>query len=75
MSHHIFGSSDVFRATAARLGVPVLGELPLAGGVSTGGDQGIPYALVESEEEGGRRWKAVMSEVAESVWNSMQRGP
>jgi ATP-binding protein involved in chromosome partitioning len=53
------------------MGVAVLGELPLLAGVSAGGDRGVPYALMESDEAAGRKWKQVMDEVAETVWKSM----
>src|SRR3984957_16628695 len=71
-SHQLFGSPDAFRSTASRLGVEVLGELPLVTGVSEGGDRGIPYAL-HDEGPGGRQWKVTMSDVAAKVWNAMQR--
>lgn len=75
--HHLFGSPGQFRGTAARLGVDVLGELPLVPGVSSGGDQGVPYALVGDTEKqaqdgvGGADWKATMESVAGKVWSSL----
>jgi len=70
--HHLFGSPDSFRATASRLGVDVLGELPLVPGVSEGGDKGAPYALLSGGKagsaDGGDEWKEVMKGVAGRVW-------
>jgi ATP-binding protein involved in chromosome partitioning len=57
--------------------VTVLGELPLVQGVSSGGDQGIPYALVADEKTkaqdgaGGIEWKMTMDSVANKVWTSL----
>lgn len=71
--HHLFGSPEAFRSTAALLGVDVLGELPLVQGVSSGGDHGVPYALVVDETNkdgvGGLEWKKTMDSVAGKVWN------
>ncbi|EGN97157.1 hypothetical protein SERLA73DRAFT_183790 [Serpula lacrymans var. lacrymans S7.3] len=75
--HYLFGSPDSFRATAKRLEVDILGELPLVRGVSTGGDSGIPYSLVssrkaESEDaEGGEEWRRVMDDTAARVWGEL----
>jgi ATP-binding protein involved in chromosome partitioning len=67
-AHELFGSPDAFRATADRLGIPVLAELPLVAGVSSGGDKGIPFSLIRDEGEGGRRWKEAMDNAAAQVW-------
>jgi ATP-binding protein involved in chromosome partitioning len=54
-----------------------LGELPLVQGVSSGGDQGVPYALVVDEKTnlkdgaGGVEWKMTMESVASKVWSSL----
>jgi len=75
--HYLFGSPNLFRGTAAHLGVDVLGELPLVQGVSSGGDQGVPYALVAEEKRkvqdgaGGIEWRATMENVADKVWRSL----
>jgi len=75
--HHLFGSPDAFRGTAAHLGVDILGELPLLQGVSLSGDQGTPYALVVDEKTnaedgaGGMEWKKTMESVAGKVWSSL----
>lgn len=75
--HHLFGSPDAFRGIAARLGVDILGELPLVQGVSSGGDQGVPYALIvdkktnEVDGMGGVAWKTTMENVAGKVWISL----
>jgi len=42
---HIFGHGGV-RAEAEKIGVPFLGELPLALEVREGGDAGVPIAEV-----------------------------
>ncbi|KAF8266656.1 P-loop containing nucleoside triphosphate hydrolase protein [Lactarius quietus] len=69
--HRLFGPSD----SAMGLGVELLGELPLTPGVSTGGDAGLPYALLSmrSETDGvaGRQWCEAMTGVAERVWEAL----
>jgi len=76
--HYLYGPPEAFRATAARLGVDVLGELPLVPGVSQGGDAGLPYGLLPSTQYGdqdgvgGKQWLTEMRQVAEKVWLSMQ---
>ncbi|KAH0828609.1 P-loop containing nucleoside triphosphate hydrolase protein [Lanmaoa asiatica] len=75
--HQLFGSPDAFRSIASSLGVPILGELPLVKGVSTGGDRGVPYSLTASSQQtegdgsGGGVWKSVMEDIAGSVWDSI----
>jgi ATP-binding protein involved in chromosome partitioning len=75
--HHLFGSPDAFRETATHLGLSILGELPLVQGVSSGGDQGVPYALVMDDKTkmedgvGGVEWKGSMERVASKVWTSL----
>ncbi len=74
--HELFGSPASFRATAARFGVDVLGELPLVPGVSHGGDRGVPYTLSsaqEAGEAGGKQWKETMAGVANKVWQFLSR--
>ena len=43
--HYVYGPPHTFRATAARLGIPILAEIPVLPGMSTRGDAGIPYVL------------------------------
>ncbi|KAH9036623.1 P-loop containing nucleoside triphosphate hydrolase protein [Lactarius pseudohatsudake] len=75
--HRLFGSSDA----AKGLGVELLGELPLTPGVSTGGDAGLPYALLtsrsgsESDGLAGHQWHEAMTGVAERVWEALHPGP
>ncbi|KAH9829041.1 P-loop containing nucleoside triphosphate hydrolase protein [Rhodofomes roseus] len=73
--HHLYGPPDPFRATAARLGAPVLGELPVAPGVSTGGDAGVPYVLLPEQHRARdpAGWDRTMSAVAERVWAALSR--
>ncbi|KAJ6614868.1 P-loop containing nucleoside triphosphate hydrolase protein [Mycena sp. CBHHK59/15] len=77
-SHYLYGPPEAFRATAARLGVDVLAELPLVPGVSIGGDVGLPYALASSSQRvergglGGSLWLDQMVHVAEEVWLSIK---
>jgi ATP-binding protein involved in chromosome partitioning len=73
----LFGSPAAFRATADRLGIEILAELPLVPGVSAASDQGIPYALVMGDTRkedgvGGKLWNEAMAGVAENVWNSLR---
>lgn len=69
--HCLFGSPDA----AMGLGVELLGELPLTPGVSTGGDAGLPYALLSgrSETDGvaGTQWREAMTDIAERVWEAL----
>ncbi|KAJ7037372.1 P-loop containing nucleoside triphosphate hydrolase protein [Mycena alexandri] len=77
--HYLYGSPEAFQATAARLGVDVLAELPLVPGVSQGGDGGLPYGLMSSTQHGdkdgpgGSEWLKGMSRVAEHVWQSIAK--
>lgn len=71
--HLLFGSPDHFRSTASRLGVEVLGELPLVSGVSRGGDGGLPYALIDEDSLrkdglGGTKWNEVVTNASARVW-------
>ncbi|RDB30696.1 Iron-sulfur protein IND1 [Hypsizygus marmoreus] len=74
--HYLFGPPSAFRATAERLGIDILAELPLVPGVSAGGDSGIPYSLVSEERRkddglGGSQWNAKMMDVADRVWKAV----
>jgi len=73
---YLFGPPDRFRATAARLDIPILAELPLVPGISAAGDAGVPYGLVEKakkEEDGkgGVEWIEGMRETAGRVWAAL----
>ncbi|KAJ7671907.1 P-loop containing nucleoside triphosphate hydrolase protein [Mycena rosella] len=76
--HYLYGPPHTFRATAARLGVDILAELPLVPGVSQGGDAGLPYGLLTSTQHGdrdglgGSQWLTAMNEVAEKIWLSVR---
>jgi hypothetical protein len=50
------------------MGIRILGELPLVGGVSTEGDRGTPYVLSQSDSE----WANKMKDVAADVWQTLQ---
>ncbi|KAJ7237461.1 P-loop containing nucleoside triphosphate hydrolase protein [Mycena haematopus] len=77
-THYLYGPPEGFRATAARLGVDILAELPLVSGVSRGGDLGLPYHLLSSTQYrdqdgiGGTEWLKDMALVAEKIWFSMK---
>jgi len=76
-NHQLFGSPGTFRATADRLGMEVLGELPLVPGVSSSGDEGIPYALLTDERReldghAGLQWKDTMAAVAAKIWHYLR---
>ncbi|KAF7800160.1 hypothetical protein EIP86_011406 [Pleurotus ostreatoroseus] len=70
--HQLFGSPDSFRATATRLGVDVLGELPLVPMVSEASDRGVPYMLSRSGVSGSDEWSASMARIAGDVWKSLK---
>ncbi|KAF8173048.1 P-loop containing nucleoside triphosphate hydrolase protein [Pholiota molesta] len=74
---YLFGKPDGFRNVANRLGLPILGELPLAEGVSTSADGGYPFVLKsvqEADDMGGFRWKATMDQVAERTAADLWKG-
>jgi len=52
--HYLFESSAAFHSIAAPLDGPILGDLPLVKGVSVGEDNGVPYVLTSSKEQGRR---------------------
>ena len=65
-----------FQSVAQRLGVPVLGELPLVQGVSTSSDGGWPFVLSSSNSvqeigKGGVAWKESMMGIARSVVSAL----
>lgn len=64
------------------MGAPVLGELPVAPGVSRSGDAGVPYMLVGNKEkaqdvarseDANAGWNEVMQGVAERVWEALSK--
>ncbi|KAK7457015.1 hypothetical protein VKT23_010318 [Stygiomarasmius scandens] len=75
--HYLFGPPDGFRNTASSLQIPILAELPLVPAVSTGGDGGVPFALmsrsVEEKGEGkaGEEWREAMARVTKGVWEGI----
>ncbi|CAK5279812.1 unnamed protein product [Mycena citricolor] len=69
--HYLYGSPDLFRSTASRLGVDVLAELPLEPGVSQGGDVGKPFAL-HAAKAGESLWLKDMDTVAERLWQAVR---
>ncbi|KAG6819916.1 hypothetical protein H0H93_007450 [Arthromyces matolae] len=73
---YLFGPPDDFRATAARLDISILAELPLVPGLSASGDRGIPFGLfdrLEERQEGGgeKIWIDGMKTVARKVWEGV----
>ncbi|PCH41938.1 nucleoside triphosphate hydrolase protein [Wolfiporia cocos MD-104 SS10] len=74
--HHLFGSPERFHATAASMGVPVLGALPLVPAVSEASDGGAPFVLAGTStntEKAGVEWRETMAAVAKSVWRFLGR--
>ncbi|KIP05880.1 hypothetical protein PHLGIDRAFT_73562 [Phlebiopsis gigantea 11061_1 CR5-6] len=69
--HHIFGSADRFRKTAADLDISILGELPVLASVSESGDQGVPLVLRHSGRAdlspSEQQWSTTLNRVAECV--------
>jgi ATP-binding protein involved in chromosome partitioning len=70
--HYLYGSPNKFRATAERMGVPILAEIPVLPGMSSGGDAGVPFAIHQQANDA-KEWKDVMLTMAASVWDSMQK--
>lgn len=66
--HQLFGTSNAAKA----LGIKLLAELPLTPGVSTGGDAGLPYAILNpcSNTDGmaGELWRKAMLAITGHVW-------
>lgn len=55
------------------MGVDVLGEMPVVGGVGEGGDKGVPFMLSgDGVEEGAGEWKKVMKGIAGKVWGVLR---
>jgi ATP-binding protein involved in chromosome partitioning len=69
----LFGNADNFQRLANRTGIPTLAELPLVPGVSTSGDQGVPYTLWNKRDDGvaGERLLKSMEDVADRVWEAL----
>jgi hypothetical protein len=67
------GKPDNFRRVASKLGILILGELPLVEGVSSTSDEGTPYVLGDlagiekTNGEGGLIWREGMTAIAKSV--------
>ncbi|ELU44517.1 vacuolar membrane protein [Rhizoctonia solani AG-1 IA] len=73
--HYLFGSPDSFIKTTSEMGVPVLGQLPLAPHVSSGGDQGIP-AMIQSSADDRKELGEVqhtMQTVAQRIWGGLTK--
>ena len=69
----LFGGDDSFRRVADRTGIPILAKFPLVPGVSTSGDQGVPYTLWNKQDDGiaGEQWTKSMENVASRVWKAL----
>jgi ATP-binding protein involved in chromosome partitioning len=68
-----FGSPDKFHRAARELDAPVLGDLPIASGVSEGGDSGRPVVISGEGGESEETIRKVMKGVAEGVWGKLER--
>jgi ATP-binding protein involved in chromosome partitioning len=60
---HLFGEGGA-RAEAARLGVPFLGEVPLAMALREGGDRGLPVTAADPDGVHARAYRAI----AQALW-------
>ena len=69
----LFGKADGFQRVVDRTGIPSLAKLPLVPGVSTSGDQGVPYTLWNRQDDGvaGTQWLESMEDVAKRVWKAL----
>ncbi|KAG2124373.1 P-loop containing nucleoside triphosphate hydrolase protein [Suillus clintonianus] len=72
-THELFGPPT----NASRLGIPLLAQLPLVGGVSWGGDHGIPFVLEGThggakDGRAGEMWRDAMNEAASKIWGLVQ---
>ncbi|KAG8691846.1 hypothetical protein FRC11_007812 [Ceratobasidium sp. 423] len=71
--HYLFGSPDSFLRTTSEMGVPVLGQLPLAPHVSSGGDQGVP-AMVQTSTDDRKELgevQSTMQTMAQRIWEGL----
>jgi len=70
-AHELFGPPT----NASGLGITLLAQLPVVGGVSWGGDRGIPYVLEGANGKDGRAgemWRDAMNAAASKVWALVQ---
>lgn len=68
-----FGPSDKFYRAAQELDARVIGDLPIASGVSEGGDSGRPVVISDKGGESEETIRRVMRGVAEDVWKKLDR--
>ncbi|WP_122465435.1 Mrp/NBP35 family ATP-binding protein [Brevundimonas lutea] len=66
MSGEVFGRGGA-RREAERLGVPVLGELPLDAALREGGDAGRPLMASDPDSEAGQVFATIAAEVARAL--------
>lgn len=77
--HSFFGTPDAFRATAGRLALEILAELPLVPHVNMASDKGLPYVLFQHGDassgthagKGEDQWLEAMMHVAQVVWEKI----
>jgi ATP-binding protein involved in chromosome partitioning len=77
---HCSHESDIFgkgggERTAAELGIPFLGGIPIYEPVRVGGDTGVPIVVSEPDSPAGRAFLAVAEQVAAQVSIASYRGP
>jgi len=69
--HRVFGVPDMFHATAKKLALDVLAELPLVPDVSTSADKGWPFMLHQQEnalpDKGNVQWLKEMTRAAHVI--------
>ncbi|KAI0339347.1 P-loop containing nucleoside triphosphate hydrolase protein [Trametopsis cervina] len=70
--HMIYGDTSHFYQTAQRLGIPVLGELPVIGHVNEQGNRGVPFILSDRQTNGAgiEAWQQVMDTVQDKIYCS-----
>jgi ATP-binding protein involved in chromosome partitioning len=61
--HHLFGEGGGAEL-AVELGVPLLGQVPLAPALRAGGDEGRPLVVAEPDSEASRAFAAIAERVA-----------
>ena len=72
-TYPLFGSAKSFDALAERLGVPVLGKVPLEMHVSEGGDAGVPEVIrPRSANTPSGTSQDVFLEMARGTWKQLQ---
>ncbi|TPW32466.1 Mrp/NBP35 family ATP-binding protein [Martelella alba] len=73
-THHIFGHGGA-RAEAEKIGVPFLGEVPLAMDIRETSDAGSPVVASAPDGPHAKAYMAIAGKVAENLGSTQKKGP